>query len=75
MLRGSARDHLQIGDLRQASQNFVLDAVGKVGVVLIAGSGFQREAPQSTFRELPLLLASVRLQKAARSGQFDVREM
>ena len=56
MLRGSARDHLQIGDLRQASQNFVLDAVGKVGVGFVSRSDFQRGAPQSTFRELPLLL-------------------
>ena len=32
LLRGSARDHFQIGDLCQASENFVLDAIGKVGV-------------------------------------------
>ena len=32
MLRRRARDDFQIGDLRQARQDFVLDAVGEIGV-------------------------------------------
>ena len=51
MLRRSARDHLQISNFCQASENFVLDAIGKVGVVFVVGSGFQKEAPRSTFQE------------------------
>ena len=33
-----ARDHLQIGDLGQSRQDFILDAVGKIGVLRILAS-------------------------------------
>src|SRR5438105_7691730 len=35
VLRRSPRDHLQIGDLGQARQDLVLDAIGKIGVGFI----------------------------------------
>ena len=36
MLRRCARDNLQISNLRQTRENFVLDAIGKVGVFFVA---------------------------------------
>ena len=41
VLSRSARDHFQIGDLRQARQDFVLDAVGKVGVGFVLAQVFE----------------------------------
>ena len=49
MLGRGARDHLQIGDLRQAGQDFVLDAVGKVGVLLVAAQVLERQDRDAIF--------------------------
>ena len=37
------RDHLQIADLGQPGQDFVLDTVGKIGVVLVGAKVFKRQ--------------------------------
>ena len=50
MLRGCARDHLQIRDLGQARQNFLLDAVGKVGVGFVFAPVFKRKHRDAFFR-------------------------
>ena len=50
MLRRSARNHFQIGDLGQARQNFLLDAVGKVGVRFIIAQVFERKHRDAFFR-------------------------
>ena len=50
MLRGRTRDHLQIGDLRQARQNFVLDTVGKVGIGFVVAPVFERKYGYTFFR-------------------------
>ena len=50
MLRGSARDHLQVGNLGQARQNLVLDALGKVGVGFIIAPVFERKHRDAFFR-------------------------
>ena len=51
MLGGCARDDFQIGDLRQAGQNFVLDAIGEVGVVFFAAQVFKRQHGDGLFRD------------------------
>jgi hypothetical protein len=42
LLRRSARDHLQIRDLGQAGQDFLLNAVGKVRVRFVLTPVFER---------------------------------
>src|SRR6266852_1286671 len=42
-LRGSARDHLEVGDLRQSRENLFLNAIGKIGVVRIVTKIFERQ--------------------------------
>ena len=41
MLRRSARDDLERGDLRESSQDLVLNAHGEVGVFLVAAQVFK----------------------------------
>src|SRR5215471_5110847 len=43
MLRRCARDHFQIRDLRQARQDFILNAVGKISIGLVFASIFKRK--------------------------------
>src|SRR5207302_9921455 len=43
MLRGSARDYLQIGDLGQARQNLILDTLGEVGIRFVFAPVFKRQ--------------------------------
>src|SRR3954447_11150283 len=50
MLRGSARDHLQVGNLRQARQNLVLDSFGKVGIGPFLTPVFERQNGNGFFR-------------------------
>ena len=39
----SAADHFQIGDLRQVGENFVLHAIGEIGVVFVVAEVFKRQ--------------------------------
>ena len=57
-LRGSARDHFEIGNLGQARQDFVLDAVGEVGVILICAQIFERQHGDAFFRNCRRLACS-----------------
>src|SRR5215471_10028128 len=43
MLRRCARDHFQIRDLRQARQDFILNAVGKISIGLVFAAVFKRK--------------------------------
>ena len=56
--RGSARNYFQVCDASQSCQDFVLNAVREIGVVLGRGSDFQTEAPR---RSSVLGLLRVRL--------------
>src|SRR5687767_8938753 len=42
-VRGSARNHLQVSDLGQAGNDFVLDAIGEIGVRLVFAEIFEWE--------------------------------
>ena len=51
-MRGrSARDDFQRADLGQPSQDFVLDAFGEIGVVLVAAQVFERQHRDRFFRD------------------------
>ena len=49
LLRRTARDHLENGDPGKPSQNLLLDAVGKVGVIWIAAQVFKRKHRDAFF--------------------------
>ena len=50
MLRRCARDHLQIGDPRQARQNLVLNAVGKIRIGFFFTEVFKGKHRDAFFR-------------------------
>ena len=43
MLRRRARNHLEIGDLRQARQELILNSFGEIGVRLVVTQIFKRQ--------------------------------
>ena len=51
-MRSSSRDHLQIRDVRQLRQNFILDAIGKVGVFFFAAQVFKRQNGDALLRNV-----------------------
>src|ERR1051326_8645283 len=51
LLRGCARNYFEIGELRQARQNFILDAFSKVGVRLVVAKIFKWQNCNAFFRD------------------------
>ena len=47
-----ARNHLKIADLSDCGEDFILDTVGKIGVVRIVAQIFERQHPQLIFVKL-----------------------
>ena len=73
MLRRCARDDFQIGDLGQARQDFILDAIGEVSVGFVLAQIFKRQHRDALFGNAALASVSVADNERKHSDASDDR--